>query len=110
MSEQQTKLHPNPYVNSWGKTVPQMLAQDKIQPPAHYLEPSFVSLGTEDIPIERYWSREWHDLEVQKVWKKVWQVACREEDMPLSGDYIVYDIVDDSVLLHGSLTAPSRLM
>src|SRR5271156_5877680 len=86
------------FARSPGESVHDVLAKDKVPPRAHYLEPSYVFLGDEDIPIERYLSREWHDLEVRKVWKKTWQVACREEDIANPGDYIVYDIVDDSVL------------
>jgi phenylpropionate dioxygenase-like ring-hydroxylating dioxygenase large terminal subunit len=87
------------YARSPGLSVHDVLAKDKVPPRPHYLKPSYVFLGDEDIPIERYLSREWHDLEVRKVWKKTWQVACREEDIPNPGDYIVYDIVDDSVLV-----------
>ena len=43
------------------------------------------------MPIERYTSRAFHELEVEKVWKKVWQMACREEDIPEVGDHLVYD-------------------
>ncbi len=50
------------------------------------------------VPIDRYTSREFHDLEVEKVWKKVWQFACREEDIPEAGDHTVYDIADMSIL------------
>ncbi|MDI1289102.1 MAG: aromatic ring-hydroxylating dioxygenase subunit alpha, partial [bacterium] len=28
------------------------------------------------VPVGRYTSKEFHDLEVERVWKKVWQVAC----------------------------------
>ena len=45
--------------------------------------------GSEDIPIERYTSREWHRREVDQLWSKVWQFACREEHIPEPGDYIV---------------------
>lgn len=51
------------------------------------------------IPIERYTSREFFDLEVEKVWRRSWQVACREEDMPDPGDHLVYDIAGLSFLL-----------
>lgn len=54
---------------------------------------------TSDIPIERYFSREWHDKEVEKVWKKVWQMACRAEDIPNVGDHIVYEIADESIIV-----------
>jgi hypothetical protein len=37
------------------------------------------------VPVERYTSRDFHDLEVERIWKKVWQVACRVEDILESG-------------------------
>jgi phenylpropionate dioxygenase-like ring-hydroxylating dioxygenase large terminal subunit len=51
------------------------------------------------VPIERYTSREFHDLEVEKVWKKVWQFACREEEIPEPGDHTLYEIAELRVLL-----------
>ena len=56
-------------------------------------------LGSEDIPKERYTSREWHRREVDQLWSKVWQFACREEHIPDAGDYIVYDIAELSFLV-----------
>jgi phenylpropionate dioxygenase-like ring-hydroxylating dioxygenase large terminal subunit len=51
------------------------------------------------VPIERYTSRAFHDLEVEKLWKKTWQFACREEEIPEVGDRTVYEIADLSVLI-----------
>jgi nitrite reductase/ring-hydroxylating ferredoxin subunit len=56
-------------------------------------------LGSADIPRARYVSREFHDVEKEKVWKKAWQMACREEDIPDVGDTLVYDICDLSLLV-----------
>jgi phenylpropionate dioxygenase-like ring-hydroxylating dioxygenase large terminal subunit len=55
--------------------------------------------GSDDIPIERYTTRRWHRLEVDRVWSRVWQFACREEHIPTPGDYIVYDIAELSFLV-----------
>jgi nitrite reductase/ring-hydroxylating ferredoxin subunit len=52
-----------------------------------------------DVPIERYIAAEFHQLEVDKLWKKVWQMACREEDIPVVGDHITYDVVGFSILV-----------
>lgn len=52
-----------------------------------------------DVPVERYTSAEFHQLEVEKVWTKVWQMACREEDIPEVGDHLSYDIVGRSILV-----------
>jgi phenylpropionate dioxygenase-like ring-hydroxylating dioxygenase large terminal subunit len=51
------------------------------------------------VPVTRYTSREFHDLEVEKVWKKVWQMACREEDIPTKGEYVLYEIAGISVIV-----------
>ena len=55
--------------------------------------------GSDDIPKERYTTREWHRREVDHLWSKVWQFACREEHIPVAGDYIVYDIAELSFLV-----------
>ncbi|MGA2520747.1 MAG: aromatic ring-hydroxylating dioxygenase subunit alpha [Acidimicrobiales bacterium] len=42
------------------------------------------------IPRSRYTSRAVHELEVDRVWRRVWQMACREEQIPQTGDSLVY--------------------
>ena len=56
-------------------------------------------LGDQDIATERYTSREWHRREVERLWMRVWQFACREEHIPLPGDHIVYDIAGLSFIV-----------
>lgn len=60
---------------------------------------SWEFLGDADLPRERYTSREFHELEKERLWKRVWQMACREEDIPEVGDTCVYDICDLSILV-----------
>ncbi len=55
--------------------------------------------GPTKVPVERYFSKAFHDLEVEKVWKRVWQMACHEDDIPDVGDYHVYDIASLSFLV-----------
>ncbi len=55
--------------------------------------------GPTRVPVERYFSKEFHELEVEKVWKRVWQMACHEDDIPDVGDYHVYDIAHLSFLV-----------
>ena len=109
MSQQRNGDGFESFAKSPGESTQQILARDKIPPAAHYLQPSYEFLGSEDISIDRYLTQEWHQREVEKVWRKVWQVACREEDIPNAGDFIVYDIVDDSIIVsrqeNGSLKA-----
>ena len=40
------------------------------------------------IPKERYISREFLDLEMQRLWPLVWQIACRAEEIPHPGDFV----------------------
>jgi phenylpropionate dioxygenase-like ring-hydroxylating dioxygenase large terminal subunit len=62
-------------------------------------EESYHYLGSEDLAKERYYSKEFHDLEVEKMWKRVWQMACRVEDIPDVGDSVVYDISSISLIV-----------
>jgi phenylpropionate dioxygenase-like ring-hydroxylating dioxygenase large terminal subunit len=55
--------------------------------------------------VARYTSRQWHTLEREHLWRKVWQMACREENLPDVGSYIVYDIAGDSYLVVRTRTA-----
>jgi phenylpropionate dioxygenase-like ring-hydroxylating dioxygenase large terminal subunit len=59
------------------------------------------------VPIERYVSPEFHRLEVERLWRKVWQMAAREEDIPEVGDRIVYEISDHSIVVVRS--APDQI-
>jgi len=56
-------------------------------------------LGSEDVPVGRYTSREWHHREVERLWRRVWQFACREEDIPRPGDFHIYEIAHLSFLV-----------
>jgi phenylpropionate dioxygenase-like ring-hydroxylating dioxygenase large terminal subunit len=51
------------------------------------------------IPAARYFSREFFELEREKLWPDVWQVACRLEEIPRVGDFTEYSIVDQSILV-----------
>ncbi|ARR54754.1 hypothetical protein HY78_15575 [Rhizorhabdus wittichii DC-6] len=51
------------------------------------------------IGYDRYYSREIFDQEIEKIWKKYWQLACREEDIPNVGDRIAYDVVGMSFVV-----------
>jgi phenylpropionate dioxygenase-like ring-hydroxylating dioxygenase large terminal subunit len=60
------------------------------------------STGTAKIPSispEGYISRDFALREKQKLWPNVWQVACREEEIPSPGDYHTYDIADELIIL-----------
>jgi phenylpropionate dioxygenase-like ring-hydroxylating dioxygenase large terminal subunit len=58
-----------------------------------------IKSGPKRISTDRYWKQEYHDLEVEKIWKKTWQMACREDEIPNPGDYHVYEIAHLSYLV-----------
>jgi phenylpropionate dioxygenase-like ring-hydroxylating dioxygenase large terminal subunit len=55
------------------------------------------------IPKQRYLDREFFDLERERLWPHVWQMACRLEEIPGIGDYVEYKVCDLSVMVvrHG---------
>ena len=59
--------------------VQDIYATDEVPPPAGLRNESSDDLSTDDLSVERYFSYEWHRQEVEHVWKKTWQFACREE-------------------------------
>lgn len=56
-------------------------------------------IGLDRVDAARYTSHAFHRLEVEKMWKKVWQMACREEDIPEAGDYVVYELCEMSFVV-----------
>ena len=56
-------------------------------------------LGFELIPKERYTGREFLELEKERLWPRVWQLAGREAGVPEPGDYFTYEIGDESILV-----------
>jgi len=51
------------------------------------------------VAVTRYTTREYHLLEREHLWRKVWQMACRVENIPEVGSYVLYDIAGDSYLV-----------
>ncbi len=51
------------------------------------------------IPAQRYYDARFYALECERLWPRVWQMACRLEEIPNPGDFVVYDILDQSVII-----------
>ena len=56
-------------------------------------------LGLDAVPVSRYFDPAFFQKEVDHVWSKIWQMACREEDIPNAGDYHIYEIVGKSFIV-----------
>ena len=73
---------------------------DLVQTAEELTEP--VTIGT-----EAYISEEYARAERDKLWRKVWQQAGRVEEIPEVGNYLTYDILDDSIVI--VRTAPDKI-
>ncbi|GAA0319407.1 aromatic ring-hydroxylating dioxygenase subunit alpha [Sphingomonas oligophenolica] len=51
------------------------------------------------IPVEAYVSKDYALAERDRLWRKTWQQAGRLEDIPEIGNYMAYEILDDSVII-----------
>ena len=58
-----------------------------------------LDLPYQEIAIDRYLSPDFFNLEVEKLCKRVWQMACREDDIPAVGDHLVYEIAGLSFIV-----------
>jgi len=59
------------------------------------------------VPAANYTSSHFAELEAQFLWPRVWQMACREEEIPSVGSFYTYDILDDSITV--VRTAPDEI-
>ena len=51
------------------------------------------------VPKERYTTRAFADLEHTRLWPRVWQIACREEQVAAAGDFLEYTIGGETVVI-----------
>ncbi len=47
----------------------------------------------------RYISKDFAEKEKRLLWPRVWQIACREEEIPEYGNFITYEIADESIIV-----------
>ena len=53
----------------------------------------------ERIPAARYFDPAFFELERERLWPRVWQMACRLEEIPEVGDFVEYEILGQSVIV-----------
>lgn len=99
MAEPYKDLDPQVMPRSPGITYQQLLDQDTHEVPEVLRLQSPKDMGLNEFSVTRYTSQAYHDLEVERLWKKVWQFTCREEDIPNPGDHYRYDIAGMSFLV-----------
>jgi phenylpropionate dioxygenase-like ring-hydroxylating dioxygenase large terminal subunit len=70
----------------------EILARDLVPPPEFYQQGPTPDVGTEPVAASRYFDPAFLQKENDYVFPHVWQWACREEDIPDVGDYVVFDL------------------
>lgn len=88
-----------PDARSPGLSYQRLLDTDTRRVPEVLRWQSPAAVPVQKVAIERYTSRAFHDLEVERVWRRVWQMACREEEIAEVGDLVVYEIANDSLIV-----------
>ena len=74
---------------SGGESYQEMLDKELNPVPVALRESTNTFLGSDNLSTDRYLSKEFHDLEVEKMWSKTWQAACRETEISKPGDFYV---------------------
>ncbi len=75
-----------------GDSYEEIIAGDVVPAPDFYAEGPTPDVGTEAIAASRYYDPAFLQQELDHVFSRVWQWACREEDIPESGDHVVFDL------------------
>lgn len=58
------------------------------------------AMGLPDrVPKERYFDPDFYRLETELLWPRVWQMACRLEEIPQPRDFVEYEFLDQSVVV-----------
>jgi len=84
---------------SKGISYQELLKRDPVPPPKTLTLENPYQGGSTRVPVSRYTTREFHELEMAKLWPKVWQAACREEEIPEVGNHVIYEIGNFSILV-----------
>lgn len=59
----------------------------------------YIDNGTDRFDPSRYYSSGFKDKEWQSLWTKTWQIAGVESDIPEPGDYLVYTVLHEQILV-----------
>jgi phenylpropionate dioxygenase-like ring-hydroxylating dioxygenase large terminal subunit len=84
------------------------LDADSVGAPAFLRAESRRVFDTAPLAAERYTSQAFFEREARELWPRVWQMVCREEDIPLPGDALPYDIVGKSFIVVRTPAGPIR--
>lgn len=109
MGKKVSSSDPDRLARSPGRSYQELLNEETNPVPDCLRENTNPYLGSENLSVDRYLSREFHEKEVEHIWRRTWQAVCRETEVAGPGDTHVYDIVRFSIIVcrtqEGSLRA-----
>ena len=76
-----------------------MFKGEDVAPPSTVFDHRMEVVDVSSVPVERYVSEEFHRLEEERLWPKVWQVVGWAEDIRAPGDTLVYDCAGISAVV-----------
>ncbi len=82
-----------------GPSTRDIILDDPTPTPPAITDERYEFLGDSDVSYAAYLDPAYHKAEVEKMWNRTWQMACREEHIPDAGDTFVYDVADHSILI-----------
>lgn len=82
-----------------GPSMQDIMDADGDNPPDPMRVEQYEFLGDEDVGFERYISEDFAQREMEHMWNRTWQWACREEHIPAAGNQYVYDVGPYSILV-----------
>ncbi len=82
-----------------GQSYADMLQGDTRTPPDYLFEETNIDMGNDPIGVEPYVSEEYAKAEREKLWPNVWLFAAREDELPETGDTVVFEINEKSFLI-----------
>ena len=83
---------PGPSVQDW-------LDRETRMVPEYLRDVSAPDLGSSDLPIERWTSPRFFAREMARMWTRVWQFACMDDEIREAGQFVVYDIGSFSIIV-----------
>jgi len=59
----------------------------------------FAMEHADRVPKERYFDPDFFRVEAEHLWPRIWQMACRLEEIPAPRDFVEYEFLDQSVVV-----------
>lgn len=80
-------------------TVRELLESDGGEIPWQLEEAPYRDIGLQGINVGAYTSAAFAQAERENLWRRVWQMACRTDEIPNVGDHVLYEIGDVSLII-----------